>query len=301
MQKIYLLKEKKKSWNQSYLHLNEISFQKNHLYQSRNPHVGLVTLTINPNFCLVHPWKNHQKLSLNIVALAPGTTGTTGTTSRCWWLGKKIVPHETEGKLQLSSVQNPGWLMSSWTTAVGFGGFWGVLGADNVVGCPPYKIISWICFYATHSSLAPYPGTRYQLLLVTCKTLLIFALLFFLGGFGGADNVLGCPPYKIISWTCCYAIHSSLAPYPGTRYQLLLVTYKTLLIFALLFLLVGFGGADNVLGCPPYKIISWTCCYAIHSSLAPYPGTRYQLLLVTCKTLLIFALLFFLGGFWGGW
>ena len=60
------------------------------------------------------------------------------------------------------------------------------------------------------------------------------------------------------------------------------------------------GGADNVLGCPPYKIFSWTCCYAIHSSLAPYPHTRYQLLLVTCKTLLIFALLFLGGGFWGG-
>ena len=117
---------------------------------------------------------------------------------------------------------------------------------------------------------------------------------------GGADNVLGCPPYKIFSWTCCYAIHSSLAPYPGTRYQLLLVTCKTLLIFALLFL-GGWvlGEADNVLGCPPYKIFSWTCCYAIHSSLAPYPGTRYQLLLVTCKTLLIFALLF-LGGGLGG-
>ena len=64
--------------------------------------------------------------------------------------------------------------------------------------------------------------------------------------------------------------------------------------------LVGFGrGADNVLGCRPYKIFSWTCCYAIHSSLAPYPATRYQLLLVTCKTLLIFAFLF-LGGVWGG-
>ena len=62
----------------------------------------------------------------------------------------------------------------------------------------------------------------------------------------------------------------------------------------------GFGGADNVLGCPPYKIFSWTCCYAIHSSLAPYPGTRYQLLLVTCKTVLIFALLFLGGGFGGG-
>ena len=183
---------------------------------------------------------------------------------------------------------------------MGFGGFGG---ADNVLGCPPYKIISWTCCYAIHSSLAPCPGTRYQLLLVTCKTLWIFALLFlwegFWGGFwGGADNVLGCPPYKIFSWTCCYAIHSSLAPYPGTRYQLLLVTCKTLLIFALLFLWGGFGGgADNVLGCPPYKIISWTCCYAIHSSLAPCPGTRYQLLLVTCKTLLIFALLFLWGWF----
>ena len=178
-------------------------------------------------------------------------------------------------------------------------GFVGFGGADNVLGCPPYEIFSWTCCYAIHSSLAPYPGTRYQLLLVTCKTLLIFALLF-LGGVGGADNVLGCPPYKIFSWTCCYAIHSSLAPYPGTRYQLLLVIWKTLLIFALLFL-AGWvlGGADNVLGCPPYEIFSWTCCYAIHSSLAPYPGTRYQLLLVTCKTLLIFALLF-LGGVGGG-
>ena len=120
-------------------------------------------------------------------------------------------------------------------------------------------------------------------------------------GFGGADNVLGCPPYKIFSWTCCYAIHSSLAPYPGTRHQLLLVTCRTLLMFALLFLGGGFGGgADNVLGCPPYKIFSWTCCYAIHSSLAPYPGTRYQLLLITCKTLLMFAFLFIGGGFWGG-
>ena len=188
-----------------------------------------------------------------------------------------------------------------WGVLGGFGGFWG--GADNVLGCPPYKIFSWTCCYAIHSSLAPYPGTRYQVLLVTCKTLLIFALLF-LGGvlgvvLGGADNVLGCPPYKIFSWTCCYAIHSSLAPYPGTRYQLLLVTCKTLLIFALLFLGGVLGGADNVLGCPPYKIFSWTCCYAIHSSLAPYPGTRYQLLLVTCKPLLIFALLF-LGGVFGG-
>ena len=119
------------------------------------------------------------------------------------------------------------------------------------------------------------------------------------GGFGGADNVLGCPPYKIFSWTCCYAIHSSLAPYPGTRHQLLLVACKTLLMFALLFLGGVLGGADNVLGCPPCKIFSWTCCYAIHSSLAPYPGTRHQLLLVACKTLLMFALLF-LGGGWGG-
>ena len=68
----------------------------------------------------------------------------------------------------------------------GFGGFWGVLGgADNVLGCPPYEIFSWTCCYAIHSSLAPYPGTRYQLLLVTCKTLLIFALLFLGGGLGG--------------------------------------------------------------------------------------------------------------------
>ena len=184
------------------------------------------------------------------------------------------------------------------------GGVLGGGGADSVLGCPPYKIFSWTCCYAIHSSLAPYPGTRYQLLLVTCKTLLIFALLFLGGVLGEADNVLGCPPYKIFSWTCCYAIHSSLAPYPGTRYQLLLVTCKTLLIFALLFLGGVLGGADNVLGCPPYKIFSWTCCCAIHSSLAPYPGTRYQLLLVTCKTLLIFALLFLGGvggGFGGGW
>ena len=64
----------------------------------------------------------------------------------------------------------------------------------------------------------------------------------------------------------------------------------------------GFGGANNVLGWPSYKIFSWTCCYAIHSSLALYLATRYQLLFVTCKTLLIFALLFH-GGcfFWGGW
>ena len=122
----------------------------------------------------------------------------------------------------------------SWTTAYRrpwvLGGFGG---ADNVLGYPPYKIFSLTCCYAIHSSLA----------------------WGVLGGFGGgADNVLGCPPYKIFSWTCCYAIHSSLAPYPGTRYQLLLVTCKTLLIFALLFLGGVLGGADNVLGCPPYEI-----------------------------------------------
>ena len=33
------------------------------------------------------------------------------------------------------------------------------------------------------------------------------------GGSGGANNVLGWPSYKIFSWTCCYAIHSSLALY----------------------------------------------------------------------------------------
>ena len=109
-------------------------------------------------------------------------------------------------------------------------GFWGVLGG-------------LITFLATRL-------TRYSLgLAATLSTLLL------LGGFwGGADNVLGCLPYKIFSWTCCYAIHSSLAPYPGTRYQLLLVTCKTLLIFALLFLGGVLGGADNVLGCPPYEI-----------------------------------------------
>ena len=239
------------------------------------------------------------------------------------------------GKLSFARLGYFGFLgwSSSWTTAYrrpwvlgGFEGFWVVLGfwgggADNVLGCPPYKIFSWTCCYAIHSSLAPYPGTRYQLLLVTCKTLLIFALLFLggvLGGFwGGADNVLGCPPYKIFSWTCCYAIHSSLAPYPGTRYQLLLVTcawvlhccflggvlgglitflaarltryslglaatLSTLLLHRTLAHAINFflslarhswflhccflgggvlWGADNVLGCPPYKIFSWTCCY----------------------------------------
>ena len=57
--------------------------------------------------------------------------------------------------------------------------------------------------------------------------------VFFLGGvgvLGGANNVLGWPSYKIFSWTCCYAIHSSLALYLATRYQLLLVTWKTLLM-----------------------------------------------------------------------
>ena len=49
---------------------------------------------------------------------------------------------------------------------------------------------------------------------------LFFSLgvVFFLGGggwggSGGANNVLGWPSYKIFSWTCCYAIHSSLALY----------------------------------------------------------------------------------------
>ena len=99
------------------------------------------------------------------------------------------------------------------------------------------------------------------------------------GGSGGANNVLGWPSYKIFSWTCCYAIHSSLALYLATRYQLLFVTCKTLLIFASLFVGGCFfggewgfwgrvsGGANNVLGWPSCKIFSWTCCYAIHSSL----------------------------------
>ena len=101
---------------------------------------------------------------------------------------------------------------------------------------------------------------------------------FFGGGSGGANNVLGWPSYKIFSWTCCYAIHSSLALYLATRYQLLFLTCKTPLIFALLFLVFfggdGWGGfwrgANNVLGWPSFKIFSWTCCYAIHSSLALY-------------------------------
>ena len=153
-----------------------------------------------------------------------------------------------------------------WWVLVGFGGFWGVLGggADNVLGCPPYKIFSWTCCYAIHSSLAPYPATRYQLLLVTCKTLLIFALLFLGGGWGGLITFLAArlTRYSLgLAATLC----TSLATYLATRYQLLLVTYKTLLIFALLFL-GGVGGANNVLGCPPYKIFSWTCCYAMHFS-----------------------------------
>ena len=147
---------------------------------------------------------------------------------------------------------------------MGFGGFWGVLGgADNVLGCRPYKIFSWTCCYAIHSSLAPYPAARYQLLLVTCKTLLIFALLF-LGGVGGANSVLGCPPYKIFSWTCCYAMHFSCNVPCHT-----LSTSSCNLQDTLDFCIVvswGVGGANNVLGCPPYKIFSWTCCYAMHFS-----------------------------------
>ena len=54
-----------------------------------------------------------------------------------------------------------------------------------------------------HSSLAPYPATHYQLLLVTCKTLLILHSCF-LGGFwgvlGGADNVLGWPSSYLQHW-----------------------------------------------------------------------------------------------------
>ena len=64
-----------------------------------------------------------------------------------------------------------------------------------------------------------------------------------LGGFrGGANNVLGWPSYKIFSWTCCYAIHSSLALYLATRYQLsgvcsfFLLTLSLLLFFLLIFL-----------------------------------------------------------------
>ena len=81
----------------------------------------------------------------------------------------------------------------------------------------------------------------------SARTLHYFALLFlgvfFWGGLGrGANNVLGWPSYKIFSWTCCYAIHSSLALYLATRYQLLFLTYKTLLIFALLFLVFFLGG-----------------------------------------------------------
>ena len=67
----------------------------------------------------------------------------------------------------------------------------------------------------------------------SARTLHYFALFFFVGGVlggfrGGANNVLGWPSYKIFSWTCCYAIHSSLALYLATRYQFLLVTCKPL-------------------------------------------------------------------------
>ena len=49
---------------------------------------------------------------------------------------------------------------------------------------------------------------------------IVVSCIFFWGGMGGANNVLGWPSYKIFSWTCCYATHSSLALYLATRYQL---------------------------------------------------------------------------------
>ena len=73
----------------------------------------------------------------------------------------------------------------------------------------------------------------------------------------------------------------------GSRSARALHYFALLFLGVAFFLLGGLGGANNVLGWPSYKIFSWTCCYAIHSSLALYLATRYQLLLVTCKTLLM--------------
>ena len=146
----------------------------------------------------------------------------------------------------------------------GFGGFWGVLGgADNVLGCPPYKIFSWTCCYGIHSSLAPYPGTRYQLLLVTCKTLLIFALLFLWGWF------------FVFFWRGLITFLAARL----TRYSLgLAATLSTLLLHCTLAHAINFfsslarhswflhccffgggvwGGADNVLGCPSSYLQHW--------------------------------------------
>ena len=155
-------------------------------------------------------WQTHQETvifaglnsatSIEYVQLGYGSSLCLPRGTRCRVVSK-FEPHRAAGKTcQMFSPNNPNtWSaqVSSWTTAYrrpwgfgGLGGFLGVLGgfgggADIVLGCPPYKIFSWTCCYAIHSSLAPYPATRYQLLLVTCKTLLIFAFLFLGGGFGG--------------------------------------------------------------------------------------------------------------------
>ena len=56
------------------------------------------------------------------------------------------------------------------------------------------------------------------------------------------------------------------------RYSLgFAATLSTLLLHCALPHAISFRrGANNVLGWPCYKIFSWTCCYAIHSSLALY-------------------------------
>ena len=205
----------------------------------------------------------------------------------------------------------------------GFGGFWVVLGgfgggADNVLGCPPYKIFSWTCCYAIHSSLAPYPGTRYQVLLVTCKTLLIFALLF-LGGFwgwfwGGLITFLAARLTRYCLGLAATLSTLLLGRYPEAHAapqlsgscnlqpetaQWFLHCYKPW---------GGFGGGwGYVPWLPALRMIfsSWTCCYAIQFYLvAPYPGTRYQVLLVNLQvvthTEFLPCVFCFLGGFWGG-
>ena len=155
----------------------------------------------------------------------------------------------------------------------GFGGFWWVLGGFGWFWGGGWQR-SWL---PALQDLLLDLLLRYPLFSCTvpCHTLstsscnlqdtLDFCIVVSWGWLRGANNVLGCPPYKIFSWTCCYAMHFS-CNVPCHTLSTSSCNLQDTLDFCIVVSWGGVGGANNVLGCPPYKIFSWTCCYAMHFS-----------------------------------